>query len=84
MWSYFGASITVQGSYPLNYRSIHNIRKSIRFRQENCGSVSKTNPNSADTDGDGFSDGVELNLYSKGYDPLSYNANRPLPSITAL
>ena len=46
--------------------------------------VSKTNPNSADTDGDGFSDGVELNLYSKGYDPLSYNANRPLPSITAL
>jgi hypothetical protein len=44
----------------------------------------KTNPNSADTDGDGFSDDAERRMQSGGYDPLRYNANRPLPSITAL
>ena len=32
---------------------------------------------------DAFLD-MELNLYSKGYDPFSYNANRPLPRVTAL
>ena len=43
-----------------------------------------TNPNSADTDGDGFSDDAERRMQSGGYDPLRYNADRPLPSITAL